>query len=227
MAPVGDPQRNDPLRTASERNDSERNDSERNGPERSGTTPDPAGQAPPRAPLGPAADPVTPPDKTDGEGRETMRDRLADLPPDTPEAARSTAEKARRRLWRAAGAALFAVGGLGLFLPLLPTTIFWLLAVVAFLKAGDARAEAILNHPRFGPTIRAYIDHGTVTRKAKIAALTGMTASGVLVALFSSIAPWLVALTMAGLILAAIYVWTRPEPPEQADGPDEPPADAA
>lgn len=117
-----------------------------------------------------------------------------------------------RPLWRGLGLFLFALGAVGAVLPLLPTTVFWILALVCFGKAGDARAERLLNHPRFGATLHRFVEEGSLTRAAKLSAFIGMSAGAAallpVMALSSAVAScgWLV------LALSAAYVGTRPEP---------------
>ena len=52
----------------------------------------------------------------------------------------------------------------GLFLPLMPTTCFLILAVWAFSKSNPEMSEKILQHPRFGPIIKNWIAHKTITK---------------------------------------------------------------
>ncbi|WP_051340581.1 YbaN family protein [Azospirillum halopraeferens] len=115
-------------------------------------------------------------------------------------------------LLKAAGAALFAVGAIGIVVPVLPTTIFWILAVLCLVRAGDPRAARILEHPRFGPGIRLFLEHGAMTRPAKLASLGGMGLGAVLLMPVAPALPAAAASGWAVLILSALCVATRPEP---------------
>jgi len=127
---------------------------------------------------------------------------------------------ARRRLawaWTAAGYGFFAIGLVGTVLPLLPTTIFWIIAAGCFAKGCPAMARRIFAWPGIGPAVEAFLSHGVIARKAKLSALAGMAIAGVIVAL----TPLAVAgrlITLAVIAFAALYVATRPEsrPPEAA-----------
>ena len=123
-----------------------------------------------------------------------------------------------RLLWAGAGVLLFALGTLGIFVPLLPTVVFWLAAVACFSRSCPALAEPILNHPRDGRPIRDFREHGVICRSGKRAALATMALSAVVTAvatrsLFVSV------LACAVLAMAATYIATRPDHvPERASG---------
>ena len=81
---------------------------------------------------------------------------------------------ARRRhawAWTAVGYVFFAVGLLGVVLPLLPTVIFWILAAACFAKGCPAMARKIYGWPGAGPAVEAFLSHGVIARKGKIGAL--------------------------------------------------------
>lgn len=106
----------------------------------------------------------------------------------------------------------FGLGVIGMFVPLLPTTIFWILAVWCWLRSSPALAARVYGHPTFGPAVRAFIERGEMSRRAKLFAVTGMSVGFLLWWLLSAPAPvWLLAV---GLSLAAVAVWLsrRPEP---------------
>lgn len=49
------------------------------------------------------------------------------------------------------GCISFSLGAAGIFLPLLPTTCFWLLAAWAFSKSSDRFYNMLISHKKFGP----------------------------------------------------------------------------
>jgi uncharacterized membrane protein YbaN (DUF454 family) len=75
-----------------------------------------------------------------------------------------------RYLWLAAGHVALAVGVVGLFLPVLPTTPFLIVAAYCYGR-GSKRFEAwLLGNPRLGPLIRDWRQHGVIPPRAKILA---------------------------------------------------------
>ena len=61
---------------------------------------------------------------------------------------------------------------MGIFLPLLPTVAFWLLAAACFARSSPRFHAWLLNHPHFGPVIRQYQSGAGIPKAAKIKAIT-------------------------------------------------------
>ena len=115
-------------------------------------------------------------------------------------------------LLRAAGVALVGLAVIGVFLPLMPTTIFLILAAACFARSSPRLETWLMTHPRFGPPLRAWREEGAVPRKAKVAACLGI-AGGFAVFWFTAHPePWLALLVAAVLALIAAYVVSRPAP---------------
>ena len=113
-------------------------------------------------------------------------------------------------LWRSLAAACLLLGVVGVFLPLLPTTPFLLLAAWAAGKGWPQLEIWLLAHPRLGPPIRRWRDHRAVPRAAKWMASAGMAASAALLA--ASPAPTAVKLAVAAVLAAiAVWLWRRPD----------------
>lgn len=123
---------------------------------------------------------------------------------------KQTSRHAARLLWGGTGLVLFALGFVGIFLPLLPTTPFWIGAVICFSKSSPALEAWILNHPRFGQAVRDYRDHGVIARRAKRAALLAILVSAVITNLVVEL-PLARLGASTILLLVAGFIASRPE----------------
>ena len=74
-----------------------------------------------------------------------------------------------RALYLVLGLGFTGLGIAGAFLPLLPTTVFLILAAGCFARSSPRLEAWILGHRRFGPLVRAWRENGAIPRKAKIA----------------------------------------------------------
>ena len=73
-----------------------------------------------------------------------------------------------RYAYLVAGFLLVAIGVIGIFLPLLPTTIFLILASACFVKSSPKANEWLRNHKIFGVYLKNYKDNSGLTIKSKI-----------------------------------------------------------
>ena len=89
------------------------------------------------------------------------------------------AERTRLMRWLYAGAGLACVGlaVVGVFVPVLPTTPFLLLAAACFLRSSQRLYDWLLGQRWLGAYIRNYREHRAVSRGAKIMTLTLLWAS--------------------------------------------------
>ncbi len=83
----------------------------------------------------------------------------------------------QRPLWLGAGWLMLATGVVGIFLPVLPTTPFVLLAAFCFARGSPRWERWLLRHPRFGPMVRAWRARRVIPLRAKQLAWTMMAVS--------------------------------------------------
>ncbi len=115
----------------------------------------------------------------------------------------------RRALWLVLGMASVVLGAVGAFLPILPTVPFLILAAFAFSRSNRAWEEKLLNHPRYGPPLRAWREKGLISRAGKKAA-TGAFAVSIALGLLLMPLPWSL-IPPAVAVICLSWIWTRPE----------------
>jgi len=94
----------------------------------------------------------------------------------------------------------------------LPTVPFLIAALWAASK-GWPRLEAwLLNHPKYGPDIKAWRDHRVIKRRSKIIALVMMATGYLVLWLFVPQVPvWLKAIVGVVLVVVGCWLATRPD----------------
>lgn len=115
----------------------------------------------------------------------------------------------RRWLWNGSGLTAFALGTVGIFVPLLPTVPFYIFAAFCFANGNPVWEARLLNHPRYGPPIRDWRERGVIRRRGKVAATLAFAFS---IALGIALLPWpWVLLPPVTAVLCLSWLWTRPE----------------
>ena len=117
-----------------------------------------------------------------------------------------------RALFAIAGVLALLAGIIGIFLPVLPTTPFVLLAAACFARSSPRIYGWLLRHRLFGPMIDTWQRERAVPRRVKWIALASMACSIGLSLLLMQGQPWLqLLLAVIGLTLSA-WLIRLPEP---------------
>lgn len=133
---------------------------------------------------------------------------MAQCPDETAPPARITR---RAWFWRGLGVAFVATGFVGALVPGLPTTPFLILAAACYTRGDPAARARLVSHPRFGPALKAWFDHGIVPRRAKVLAVATMVASASLGIWVGNLRPALAALVAGMVVAVAVWLALRPE----------------
>ncbi|MGX5219849.1 YbaN family protein [Pseudomonas segetis] len=108
-----------------------------------------------------------------------------------------------------------ALGVIGIFLPVLPTTPFLLLAAACFMRSSERFYHWLVDHPRLGPWIRDYLEGEGIPRKAKIYSISLMWLS---IGLSCYLVPmfWARLFMLTSAVCVTVYILrqkTLPTPP--------------
>ncbi|MDO9623510.1 MAG: YbaN family protein [Pseudomonas sp.] len=98
-----------------------------------------------------------------------------------------------------------ALGVIGIFLPVLPTTPFLLLAAACFVRSSKRFYLWLVLHPRLGPWVRDYLEGQGIPLKAKVYSIALMWLS---IALSCYLVPlfWARAFMLTSAVLVSIYI---------------------
>jgi len=124
----------------------------------------------------------------------------------------------RRAAFVLLGFVFLALGIIGALLPVMPTTVFLILAAWSFGRSSPRLENWMLDNPRFGPSLRAWRESGAVSRKAKWMACGGMAIGFVVFWFTSEPPPWLAVVVGLGMLACAGWLVTRPEPIPEKPG---------
>jgi uncharacterized protein len=118
--------------------------------------------------------------------------------------------RAVRVLFNIAGIVALGLGLVGIFLPLLPTTPFVLLAAACFARGSERFHQWLLANRTFGPMVHEWESHRSLPYRTKVSAIVLMSLTMAVSIVFFVQPPWLkVALALAGVGLA-IWMYRIP-----------------
>jgi len=108
--------------------------------------------------------------------------------------------RVKKIMLSACGLLALALATAGIFLPLLPTTPFLLLAAACFFRSSERLYNWLIAHKHFGRMIRQYREHHAISRRARLATLALLWVTLAFSGLVALEAPW------ARILLLAVGV---------------------
>ncbi|MEO3433482.1 YbaN family protein [Inquilinus sp. CAU 1745] len=137
-----------------------------------------------------------------------MDGRDPPTPPSNPEPA-SRHGRLSRAGFNLLGWIFVCVGFVGVVTPVLPTTIFLLIALACFARGSPRFHDWLYHHPKLGPPLQAWRRHGVIRPRAKATAIAMLAVSLVATAILSG-TPWAPILLAPLLAAVALFILTRP-----------------
>lgn len=110
------------------------------------------------------------------------------------------------------------LGVIGIFLPLLPTTPFLLLAAACFMRSSPRFYHWLVQHPKLGPWVHDYLDGQGIPLRGKVYALSLMWSS---IALSCYLVPliWARLFMLSSAILVSLYILRQKTLPARTSHP--------
>ena len=115
--------------------------------------------------------------------------------------------RATAPLWFVGGLLSVAIGGIGVVVPGLPTTVFFIVAAACFSRSSPRFEQWVLNLPKIGRTVRDYRAGLGMPRRSKVIAVTMIVAVSTLSAVLAG--GWLGLAIIALGVVGALYVTFR------------------
>jgi uncharacterized protein len=121
--------------------------------------------------------------------------------------------RATAPLWFVAGLISVGIGGIGVVVPGLPTTVFFVVAAACFSRSNERFERWVLNLPKVGALVRDHREGLGMPRRAKVMAVTMIlvvsTASGVFAIGNRAVGAGVIALGLVGALYVTFRVPTR------------------
>lgn len=143
------------------------------------------------------------------------------MPPPPERPATGPLHHVLRTAWLVLGLIFVGLGIIGALLPLMPTTIFLILAAGCFARSSPRLEAWLMAHPQFGPTLRGWRAEGAIGPRAKIMACTGITGGYALFWWGARPGLWLGLAVAAVMLACAAFILSRSTPGHS----QHPPAD--
>ena len=122
-----------------------------------------------------------------------------------PREVRESRHRSVRYALLAVGWLSIALGVIGIFLPVLPTTPFLLLAAACFMRSSRRFYLWLVNHRQLGPWIVDYLEGQGIPLKGKVYAI-GLMWLSILFSCYLVPLPWARGFMLTSAVLVTIYI---------------------
>ena len=116
----------------------------------------------------------------------------------------------KRALYFALAWLFFAIGFIGVFLPVLPTTPFMILALWSFSKSSERFHNWLYSHKLFGPPLQLWNEHHVIPVIAKRFSIFFMIASLVYLYFFATVPNWVMLLATIVMAYGCWFILSKP-----------------
>jgi uncharacterized membrane protein YbaN (DUF454 family) len=131
--------------------------------------------------------------------------------------------RATAPLWFVAGLLSVAIGGIGVVVPGLPTTVFFIVAAACFSRSNERFERWVLNLPKVGALVRDHREGLGMPRRAKVMAVTMILVVSILSGVFAignrTVGAGVVALGLVGALYVTFRVPTREQVLDEREHP--------
>ena len=120
----------------------------------------------------------------------------------------------KKYLFIGLGSFFVCLGFIGIIIPGIPTTVFLLLSAWFFSKSSPFLENWLINHKLFGPLIRDWNEHKSISRKSKIVAVIIIIPTFAF-SIYSSLNMTIDILLGITCISLCAFLISRSEPPQE------------
>lgn len=119
----------------------------------------------------------------------------------------------KQYFWLGIGHFALLLGLIGVFLPVMPTAPFVILASYCYSRGSPRFEKWLIEHPRLGPQVLAWREHGVIKRTPKVLATLGLLISVPATLCYAKVPLVAKALVVVVVTLVMTFIWSRPEAP--------------
>jgi uncharacterized protein len=127
----------------------------------------------------------------------------------------------KRAAYLSLGFISLAIGALGVFLPVLPTTPFVIVAAFCFSRGSEAWHQWLLQNRMFGPGLRDWENYGVIRIRPKCMASVLIVISFTTIWFVVKAPLWAKIAMVSTGALVLLFIWSRPSEPKKNGMPSK------